>query len=178
MPRAVPVVRAAAARADYVPRMMLTTLCAFALAADPTFELDGNALKTDQVVFETGKATLKAESDAVLDHVKAYLEAKSYISTLRVEVHTDSQGAEAFNQKLSEARAAEVVAALVKKGVSCGRLVAVGFGSTKPVAANDSAENRARNRRTVFVNAALRGRPIGGLPLDGGGVVASVPSCL
>lgn len=158
--------------------MLLNALCALALSAEPTFELDGNMLKTEPVLFETGKATLKPESEVVLEHVKAYLEAKSSISTLRVEVHADSQGSEAFSQKLTEARAAEVVAALVKKGVSCGRLIAVGFGSTKPIAANDSAENRARNRRTVFVNAALRGRPIGGMPVDGGGVVAKVPTCL
>jgi OmpA-OmpF porin, OOP family len=149
------------------------------LAADPKpFELDGNMLKTDPVLFETGKAELKPESDAVLEHVKAYLEAKSYISTLRVEVHSDTQGAEAFNQKLTEARAAAVVTALVKKGVSCARLVAVGFGSTKPVAPNDTADGRAQNRRTVFVNAALRGKAIGGAPLDGGGVVAKVQVCL
>lgn len=149
------------------------------LAADPKpFDLDGNQLKTDQVLFETGKATLKPESDVVLEHVKAYLEAKSYVSTLRVEVHSDSQGADAFNQKLTEERAAAVVTALVKKGVSCARLIAVGFGETKPVAANDTAEGRAQNRRTSFINAALRGKAIGGLPLDGGGVVAKVQVCL
>lgn len=159
--------------------MTLALAVTLLLSADPRpFELDGNLLKTDAVLFETGKATLKPESDAVLEHVKAYLEAKTYISTMRVEVHSDAQGAEAFNQKLSEERAAAVVTALVKKGVSCARLIAVGFGSTKPVAANDSAEGRAQNRRTVFVNAALRGRAMGGLPLDGGGVVAKVPACL
>lgn len=155
--------------------MLLTTLVVLALGAD--FELDGHQLKTEAVVFETGKATLKPESAAVLEHVKAYLDAKPYI-TLRVEVHSDNQGSSAHNQKLTEARAAEVVTALVKKGVSCARLIAVGFGETKPVAANDSAEGRAQNRRTVFVNAALRGRAIGGMPLDGGGVTAKVPVCL
>lgn len=160
---------------------MALTLAALSLvlAADPKpFELDGNTLLTDPVSFETGKATLTPESDAVLEHVKAFLEAKASISTMRVEVHADSQGAEAFNQKLTEARAAAVVTALVKKGVSCARLIAVGFGSSKPVAPNDTAEGRARNRRTVFVNAALRGKLIGGMPLDGGGVVAKVPVCL
>ena len=159
--------------------MTLALLASLLLAADPRpFELDGSQLKTDAVVFETGKATLKPESDAVLDHVKAYLDAKPLISTMRVEVHTDSQGSEEFNQKLTEARAAAVVTALVKKGVSCARLIAVGFGETKPVAPNDTVEGRAQNRRTVFVNAALRGKPIGGLPLDGGGVVARVDVCL
>jgi OOP family OmpA-OmpF porin len=158
--------------------MVLLALVTATLAAEPTFELDGNALKTAPVLYETGKATLSRESDEVLDHVKAYLDAKSFVTTLRVEVHSDSQGSDAFNQKLTEARAAEVVAALVKRGVSCARVIAVGFGESKPVAPNDTAEGRARNRRTVFVNAALRGKAIGGLPLDGGGVVAKVPVCL
>jgi OOP family OmpA-OmpF porin len=148
------------------------------LAADPvTYELEGNTLKTAPVVFLTGKATLATESGPVLDFVKGYLEAKSSISTLRIEVHTDSMGDDAANQKLSEARAAAVAEALVKRGVACERLIAVGFGESKPVAANDSAEGRAQNRRTLFVNAALRGRAIGGMPLDGGGVAVKVPGC-
>jgi OOP family OmpA-OmpF porin len=158
--------------------MTTALVLAMLLAADPRpFELEGNALKTEPLLFETGKASLKTESDAVLEHVKAYLEEKSYVSTMRVEVHSDSQGADAYNQKLSEDRAAAVVTALVKKGVSCARLIAVGFGSSKPVAPNDTPQGRAQNRRTVFVNAALRGRAIGGAPLDGGGVVARVAVC-
>lgn len=158
--------------------MLSLTLLMTALGAEPTFELDGNELKTAPILYETGKATLSPESNPVLDHVKAYLDAKPYVSTLRVEVHSDSQGSDAFNQKLTEARAAEVVAALVKRGVSCARVIAVGFGESKPLAPNDTTEGRARNRRTTFVNAALRGKAIGGLPLDGGGVVAKVPVCL
>lgn len=157
---------------------MLTTpmlLVLLSLAAEPaSFELEGHTLELPApIVFSTGKATLTAESTAALEHVKRYLEAKAFVTTLRVEVHTDSAGDAKANQLLSEARAAEVVSALVKLGVDCRRLVAVGFGSTKPVAAADTAEGRAKNRRTVFVNAALRGRAIGGMPLDGGGVVAS-----
>lgn len=138
-----------------------------------TFELEGNTLKVPSpVVFETGGDKLKAESDAAVQYVKDYLDAKSYISLLRVEVHTDSDGDADKNQALSERRAMAVARALVAKGVDCKRLIAVGFGATKPVAPNDSAENKAKNRRTVFVNAALRGRPIGGMPVDGGGRVA------
>lgn len=157
---------------------MLLTLLAVALGAEPSFELEGNELKTGPILYETGKPTLSPESNAALDHVKAYLDAKPFVTMLRVEVHSDSQGSDAFNQKLTGARAAEVVAALVKRGVSCARVMAVGFGESKPVAPNDTAEGRARNRRTVFVNAALRGKAIGGLPLDGGGMVAKVSVCL
>ena len=152
-----------------------TFIALLSLTADsPAFELDGNILEVPTpIVFQTGKADLATESMDALKHVKRYLETKSFISTLRVEVHSDGVGDRKANQLLTEARAAEVVHALVALGVDCDRLIAVGFGSTKPIAANDTPENRSKNRRTVFVNAALRGRPIGGLPLDGGGVVAS-----
>jgi len=61
---------------------------------------------------------------------------------------------------------------LVSRGVDCKRLIAVGFGETKPIADNATPEGRAQNRRVAFVNAALRGRPIGDMPLDGGGQAA------
>lgn len=152
--------------------LMVATL---ALGAEPVrYELEGNELKLPgPVVFAVNSDKLKPESDAVLEHVKGYLEAKSYVSLLRVEVHSDSMGDEKANQQLSEARAAAVVAALVKKGVACERLLAVGFGGSKPIAANDTPEGRAANRRTVFVNAALKGRAIGGMPVDGGGKVVA-----
>jgi OOP family OmpA-OmpF porin len=146
---------------------------AAAVAKTTSFELDGNALKLPgPVQFETGSDKLKPESDAVLQVVADYLEAKPYVSLLRVEVHTDDQGAAATNQRLSEKRAIAVARWLVAKGVPCARLIAVGFGGSKPVAANDTPEHRAQNRRTSFVNAALRGRPVGGQPVDGGGTIA------
>lgn len=157
---------------------LVTLLAAtLALGAEPVrYQLEGNELKLPgPVVFAVNSDQLKPESDAVLEHVKGYLEAKSSITLLRVEVHTDSMGDERANQRLSEERAAALVAALVKKGIACGRLIAVGFGGTRPIAANDTPEGRATNRRTVFVNAALQGRPLGGMPVDGGGKV--VPTC-
>jgi OOP family OmpA-OmpF porin len=53
----------------------------------------------------------------------------------------------------------------------------VGFGGSKPVASNTTPEGRGQNRRVAFINAALRGRAIGGMPLDGGGKVASGDLC-
>lgn len=142
------------------------------LAAAP-YELDGHRLKLpSEIGFLTGKAELTSESDPALEHVKGYLEAKPAITLLRVEVHSDSVGNEKANQALSEVRAAAVVNALVKKGVDCHRLIAVGFGSSKPEAPNDTPEHRAKNRRTLFINAAMLKRPIGGMPVDGGGIVA------
>lgn len=158
---------------------ILAILLAAALAfgAEPVrFELVGNQLKLPApVAFETNSGKLKPESDAVLEHVKAYLEARPYISLLRVEVHTDAMGDPRANQGLSEERAVAVVAALVKKGITCERLIGVAFGGNKPIAANDTLEGREMNRRTVFANAALKGRPIGGMPVDGGGKVVASP---
>ncbi len=70
--------------------------------------------------------------------------------TLRVELsgHTDNQGTEEYNQRLSEARAEAVFAWLVKEGIAESRLVAKGYGELQPVATNETPEGRAENRRT------------------------------
>jgi outer membrane protein OmpA-like peptidoglycan-associated protein len=65
-----------------------------------------------------------------------------------VSGHTDSDGGEELNQKLSEARAQAVREHLIAQGISADRLVAVGHGASEPVAPNDTEENKARNRRT------------------------------
>lgn len=141
-------------------------------AEEPRFEIVDNALKLPgPIVFDTGSDTLRPESDPALSHAKAYLTAKPDITLLRVEAHAGGASAQA----LSEKRAAAVARWLVGHGVDCRRLVPVGFGDTKPVAAASTPEGRAANERVVLVNAALRGRRIGGLPVDGGGMVAADP---
>jgi len=100
-------------------------------------------------------------SDAVLD--AAVKNLRESVTLLRVENHGDAQA-------LTEARALAVAKALVKRGVDCHRLIAVGFGTTKPIS-NDAAQNR----RTELIPAALRGHLIGGMPADGGGKVAGDP---
>ncbi len=153
--------------------VLTLALTASAHADSRAYRIENNRLLVPTpIVFDAGKDTLEATSAEAIAYVAGYLEAKTYVSTLRIEVHSDSMGTEKFNQALTEKRAFAVGKALVAKGVDCKRLLAVGFGSTKPVANNDTAANKAKNRRTELVNAALRGRPIGGLPLDGGGVVA------
>jgi OOP family OmpA-OmpF porin len=158
-------------------RPLLLLLIATATAsADPKFEIDhGKLVVPSPVAFETNSAKLAPAADAALDHVKAYLAAKSDITLLRIENHADNTGNAAAAQALSDARALAVAKALVGRGVDCKRLVAVGFGGTKPVADNASPEGRAANRRTEFVNVALRGHVIGGLPEDGGGHLAGDP---
>lgn len=146
------------------------------MAAPPAYELVDNALVLPgPILFESGSDNLKPESDEVLAFAKGYLDEKSAISLLRVEVHSDSTGSSAFNLKLTQQRALAVARWLVAHGVDCKRLIPVGFGDTKPVADNSTPEGRAANRRTMLVNAMLRGRAIGGMPVDGGGAVAGDP---
>lgn len=144
--------------------------------ASGSFKITNGMLEVPgPVLFATGKAAILPESDAVLAYVTDFLGAKPDITTLRIEVHSDNQGNAAMNQQLTAMRALAVSKALVARGVSCSRLLPVGFGDSKPIAANDTPENRAQNRRTVFAPAALRGRPIGGMPVDGGGQTAGDP---
>jgi OOP family OmpA-OmpF porin len=138
-------------------------------------QVDGALELPGPVVFETGSATLSPVSDDVLRHVKDYLAAKPVISLLRIEGHTDGSGDVVEAQLLSEKRALAVARWLVAAGVKCSRLIPVGFGPHKPIAPDDTPDNKGRNRRIAFVNAALRGRAIGGMPVDGGGKVAGDP---
>lgn len=143
-------------------------------AADaPKFEVkSGQLVLPSAITYDTAKASLKATSGPALEHIAAFLTERTDVTTLRIEVHSDNKGKEADNQKLTEARALVVGKDLVKRGIKCDRLVVVGFGSTKPVQANDTEEGRTANRRTDVFVAGLRGHAIGSAPLDGGGVVA------
>lgn len=98
------------------------------------------------VQFATGKATLTPDSFARLDTVVEYLTHKK---NARIEIsgHTDTTGKKAVNKKLSQQRADSVRDYLVSKGVEADRVTAVGYGDEKPVAPNDTAEGRQKNRR-------------------------------
>lgn len=102
------------------------------------------------VYFDTDKATLKPESIVILDAAVATLGAHG---TIAVEVggHTDSTASESYNQALSERRAKVVYNYLVDHGISADRMTWKGFGELSPIATNDTAEGRAKNRRTELV---------------------------
>ncbi|HYH96734.1 OmpA family protein [Hyalangium sp.] len=154
-----------------LPLTLLLSLPVLAEDAKPSFKLEGHELVLPSpITFKSGTDTLTEESTPALEHVRAYLDAKSYISALRIEGHSDTPGED--SQTLSEKRALAVALWLVAKGVDCRRLVPVGFGNSKPVADSSTPEGKAQNRRMSFVNAALRDRPIGGMPLDAGGKLA------
>lgn len=105
---------------------------------------------TNNILFDTGKATIKPESQAEIDRIAEYMKANP---TVRFEVqgHTDNQGSDAVNDPLSQQRAEAVVKALESLGVDGFNLRAVGKGSHEPVADNKTEEGRAKNRRVEFV---------------------------
>lgn len=98
------------------------------------------------VLFDFNKATLKPESDGVLQRVLAFLQKDPKLA-LEVQGHTDNVGGDDYNQKLSDARSKSVLAWLTQHGIAASRLSFKGYGKTRPVATNDTDEGRAKNRR-------------------------------
>lgn len=115
--------------------------------------LDADGKVTLQgIYFDTGRDTLRPESDAALAQVVVLLQQRPALK-LRIVGHTDSTGSAQANLALSQARAARVRDALLARGVAAGRLEAVGMGPNAPVASNDTEDGRARNRRVELVKA-------------------------
>jgi outer membrane protein OmpA-like peptidoglycan-associated protein len=117
----------------------------------------GVVVTMGDVLFDTGRATLKPGAVAVLDRLAAYLQANPQ-TRLLIEGHTDSTGSEATNEVLSQRRADTVASALIERGVSAQNLRAVGKGESLPVASNDTAAGRQQNRRVEVVLSDHDGR--------------------
>jgi outer membrane protein OmpA-like peptidoglycan-associated protein len=110
-----------------------------------------NKIEIKQTIyFDTRKATIKRVSYPLLDEVAQALFDNPTIQ-IRIEGHTDSQGKDAFNLKLSTNRAASVRNYLIAKGVEESRMTSEGFGETMPIADNRTKEGRSQNRRVEFV---------------------------
>lgn len=104
-----------------------------------------------QVLFATGNATLLPIAKDSLGRVAQALGEVSSDRRVIVKGHTDSQGGNASNQRLSEERANAVMRYLTGAGIDAKRLSAVGVGEEEPVTTNDTAEGRANNRRVELV---------------------------
>jgi len=119
--------------------------------SEPLVELQSERLSlNDSIHFDTGLDTIKPESHGVLGQVAALLVQHAELKAIRVEGHTDNVGAADYNKDLSARRAASVVRYLVAHGVEAKRLRAAGYGYDKPIASNETALGRARNRRVEF----------------------------
>ncbi len=104
------------------------------------------------VNFDFAKATLKPDAAPVIDQIVALLKHNPDLK-VSIEGHTDSIGGHDYNMKLSQDRAAGVVAAVEKGGIDATRLASAGFGPEQPIASNDTDEGRAKNRRVELVKA-------------------------
>jgi OOP family OmpA-OmpF porin len=100
--------------------------------------------------FDVNKSTLKPESMGAINEIYTLLKDNPDLK-FSVEGHTDSQGDDAFNMKLSEERAETVKNTLIKMGISADRLSSKGWGESKPISNNASPEDMANNRRVEFV---------------------------
>lgn len=105
----------------------------------------------DKIQFETNKAVIKAESFGLLDEITAAVKEAAQIKKLSIEGHTDDVGADKYNQKLSEQRAASVKQYLVEHGVDAARLDSKGWGEAKPIGDNKTEEGKEQNRRVEFI---------------------------
>jgi OOP family OmpA-OmpF porin len=123
-----------------------------AAPVDPTVcqQLFSDLLAQGKILFEAGRATIDADSAGLLDRL---IETALRCPTADIEIagHTDADGEDVRNQELSERRAQAVMEYLVKAGLPADRFTAVGYGSTQPVASNDTDEGKAQNRRIDFL---------------------------
>ena len=126
--------------------------CPIVVSERETELLDTGMIRLQNVNFETAKANILPESYTVLDEVGAVL-LKWPQLTIEIGGHCDSRGSNAYNLRLSEARAKSVLDYLVTKfpALSANQLTSRGYGESRPIAPNTSALGMAKNRRVEFV---------------------------
>jgi outer membrane protein OmpA-like peptidoglycan-associated protein len=109
----------------------------------------GSKIALRNIFFDTGKSTLRSLSNTELDRLVKLMKD---VPTLKIEIsgHTDNTGSAKLNNSLSQDRAQAVVNYLKGKGIAAGRMTAQGYGSSKPIASNNSSDGRQQNRRTEF----------------------------
>lgn len=129
-----------------------------------------------KIVFDTSKATIRPESEQYLKKMLEFTAAHPEITRFRIEGHTDSRSSDEVNQTLSGRRAMAVCDWLVDHGVDNARLIAVGFGESRPLAPNEFVEGRDDNRRVEFHVAEVRGKPFLGRDPYNGGIALVVKS--
>jgi outer membrane protein OmpA-like peptidoglycan-associated protein len=137
---------------NYMEKQQAALQQQFAASESASIRRDADILavtfKSD-VLFDTGSSALKAGAYQEINRVAQVL--IQYPETrIRVAGHTDSDGAEAFNQDLSVRRAEAVRNALVQQGVAAARISIIGFGESQPIADNTTAAGKQLNRRVVI----------------------------
>jgi len=134
---------------------------------------DGRLGVPGNIVYETGKAVIKPESEPTLNALKDFMDQNKNFTRIRIEGHTDNVGKSPANLQLSQDRAAAVVKWLSDHGINKDRCLAVGFGDSKPIADNKTDDGKAQNRRTEFHIAEIEGKPFLNRDETGGGTLAA-----
>ena len=105
---------------------------------------------TEKIQFATGKARILPESFPIIDSVAQVLRDYPGVR-IEIEGHTDSDGSDTYNQRLSQQRAEAVRAYLIGQGqIAADRMTAVGYGEAKPIDTNRTTDGKANNRRVEF----------------------------
>jgi outer membrane protein OmpA-like peptidoglycan-associated protein len=107
----------------------------------------------DKVLFGFDKSDLSSAAQNNLNQLKEIL-AKYPDTNIEIQGHTDSDGTDAYNRRLSERRASAVASYLREKGVASGRIVTKGFGENAPKYSNDNEDGKSQNRRVEFLITA------------------------
>jgi outer membrane protein OmpA-like peptidoglycan-associated protein len=110
----------------------------------------GKSFIINNILYATGAADLYPQSFITLDEFAEYLKLNPKMK-IEIQGHTDNVGNEADNKLLSEKRADNVKKYLEAKGIAVGRISAKGYGSSKPIADNNTVDGKAKNRRTEFL---------------------------
>lgn len=109
----------------------------------------GNSVVLKNIFFDFDQSKIKPESINELNRLVKLLKDNPKVK-VEISSHTDDIGSEEYNQKLSESRCKSVIDYIISKGIIANRLIAKGYGETKPVSKNDTEEGRQSNRRTEF----------------------------
>lgn len=118
----------------------------------PDPRINGNKIVIwGKIYYDTDKAIIKPISFPVLDDVVDVMQKNPQLHLVEVQGHTDARASDAYNMKLSQARAESARNYLISKGIDASRLTAKGYGESQPIADNTSKEGMSQNRRTEFV---------------------------
>jgi OOP family OmpA-OmpF porin len=119
-------------------------------ADDITKDLAEKGKSILYINFDTDKAAITADGKAIVEQIATALKNEGTLN-ISIEGHTDNSGDGAHNKKLAEERSQSVLQQLVSSGIDPSRLTAKGFGADRPLVANDSEENKAKNRRVELI---------------------------
>jgi outer membrane protein OmpA-like peptidoglycan-associated protein len=111
---------------------------------------EGSAVVLENIFFEFNKTDLLPASFNELNKVVQFM-LEENIKQIEIGGHTDNEGSETYNQKLSEGRAAAVVSYLASQGIDKFRMISMGYGESRPIDTNRTDQGRAQNRRVEFV---------------------------